>query len=355
MTDSTAPDAARLADLATRFPDLVIRGSSAAELQEIETKYAIRLKIAEQETLARELALKERAQFNDMQSRRRELALKKRAASLDKWANPLTVGVIVAALGLIGNFLNGVWGNYNQRSNPQNDLIKEAIKSPSEQERAKSLVFFANSRLISLDPEVLKALVVAAGSPQPVPGSSSAAGGDTSQPVFYQQAIVDRIVAQPCQGLSPVPAGARDVQAIVLHNASAPDTAEGLLRNGMPGLPGPLAHWLVKTDGTIVAIAPESVVAQHVGRAAQGLSNANTIGIQVTGDLPLADTRQVEALVRLVANVADRWRLPAEKIFSHAELSIPAGRKVDMQQQAPAIRDMVKAIQTRGAKCVAPK
>jgi hypothetical protein len=50
-----------------------------------------------------------------------------------------------------------------------------------------------------------------------------------------------------------------------------------------------------------------------------------------------------------------RWELPAEKVLSHAEVS--PGRRTDMQQQAPAIREMareaLRKIASRGA--AAPK
>ena len=63
-----------------------------AELRELETKYKIILQIAEQ-------SLKDR-----------ELALKEGTARTDRWTNPLLVGILVGALGLVGNFVNGLWG-----------------------------------------------------------------------------------------------------------------------------------------------------------------------------------------------------------------------------------------------------
>jgi hypothetical protein len=140
-----------------------------ARLKEVEVKYGLRLQIADQ-------ALRDR-----------EVRLKENASKIDRCANPLTVGIIVGALGLVGNFINGLWANVNQgkqlenqrvteKIKLQNDLIKEAIKPPTEEERAKSLVFFATNRLIDLDPEVLKELIARAGSDKPVPGSSSPSG-----------------------------------------------------------------------------------------------------------------------------------------------------------------------------------
>jgi len=149
------------------FPDLSI-GTTTDEsaLKELEIKYRLQLQLAD-------YALKER-----------ELRLKEQSSRVGRWSNPLTVGVLVAALGFLGNVVNGFWANLNQRAQLksqqklesirlQNDLIKEAIKSSTEAERAKSLVFFAKNRLISLNDEVIESLRKVAGTDLPVPGSSS--------------------------------------------------------------------------------------------------------------------------------------------------------------------------------------
>jgi hypothetical protein len=164
-----------VAEIGLRIPDLAISSApmDEARLKEVQVKYGLRIQIADQ-------ALRDR-----------EVRLKENASKFDRWANPLTVGLIVGALGLVGNFINGLWANVNQgkqlenqqvteKIRLQNDLIKEAIKPPTEEERAKSLVFFATNRLIDLDPEVLKELIAKVGSDKPVPGSSSASGAPAS-------------------------------------------------------------------------------------------------------------------------------------------------------------------------------
>jgi hypothetical protein len=161
-----------------------------------------------------------------------------------------------------------------------------------------------------------------------------------AQQIAFKQSIVDRIRSVP--GLTPFFKGEHDLKrdeshqvlAIILHDATADDDSEPVLRNGRPDLPGPLAHWLVKSDGTIVLIAPESQHANHLGKARDGLTNANTIGVMVSGAPALTDDRQLESLIRLVINISERWGLPPDKIFSHAEVALPAGRKIDMAQQA---------------------
>jgi hypothetical protein len=81
-------------EIGLRIPDLAIASASPvdeARLKEMEVKYRLRIQIADQ-------ALRDR-----------ELRLKENASKIDRWANPLTVGLIVGALGLVGNFINGRW------------------------------------------------------------------------------------------------------------------------------------------------------------------------------------------------------------------------------------------------------
>jgi N-acetylmuramoyl-L-alanine amidase len=333
-------------EIAARFPDLALSPEmNDAALKQLEAKYNIILQIADQSL------------------RDRELGLKERAVRTDRWANPLTVAVMVGALGLVGNFINGIWSNQNQRAQLENqntaeriklenDLIKEAIKPADERERAKSLVFFAKNELIHLDPKTLASLVGIAGSDRPVPGSSGPSVPSGAQPISFVQAIVDRILAAP--GV-PYPADARPTshvgdesrKAIILHDAIAGDGSVAILRDGRPGLPGPLAHWAVQSDGKIAFIADETEKANHVGVADRGLSNSNTIGISVTGLTALSDDRQTENLVRLVVDVADRWGIPTSMILSHGEVALPKGRKIEMLQQAPAIRQMVESVRRK--------
>lgn len=171
-------------------------------------------------------------------------------------------------------------------------------------------------------------------------------------PISFSAEIVEKIAKKPGVSLpSGIPELRRQegyqISAIILHDAGGPDSSEEILRNGRADLPGPLAHWLVKSDGTIAFISAETKTSNHLGRAKDGLKNSNTIGVEASGLPSFADPRQTEALVRLVVDIADRWQIPTDKIFSHAEVAEPLGRKTDMLQQAPSIRQMVAAIRNR--------
>jgi hypothetical protein len=186
--------------------------------------------------------------------------------------------------------------------------------------------------------------------PPPTPPAPSP-GLEWQLPVTVSREVIERIrktpgVPFPKGFTNRAPAPGQSKTAIILHNAFAPDR-DGLvdmLRRGGPDLKLPLAHWLVRSDGRIQPIAPEGERAAHLGRAGNGLTNGNTIGVETAGSPAFADMRQVENLVRLVSDVAHRWSIPTERILGHGEVAVPAGSKPDMLQQAPAIRAMVAQV-----------
>ena len=179
--------------------------------------------------------------------------------------------------------------------------------------------------------------------------ASTANSTSQESPVVYSQETVDKIrrnssVPYP-SGVTVRPKPSDSViVAIILHSTRAPDAAISFLRSGRLDLPGPGAHWAVLSDGSVAFVADEMQKVNHLGRAGRGLRNDNTIAIESIGMPAFSDARQVESLVRLVADVANRWGIPTNMIFSHAEVFIPSGRKNDMLQQAPAIRKMVDAV-----------
>jgi hypothetical protein len=170
-------------------------------------------------------------------------------------------------------------------------------------------------------------------------------------PILYSEEVVKRIQQKPGVPYPPANLPGRsptgNMLGIVLHTADGPDSVLAMLRSGRPDLPSPLAHWAVLSDGSIQFVAPETQRVPHVGPAGKGLSNSNTIGIETTGTPAFSDERQIENLVRLVADVADRFDIPTAMIVSHAEIAVPPGRRSDMLQQAPAVRDMVQKVRKK--------
>ena len=209
------------------------------------------------------------------------------------------------------------------------------------------------------------------GSSSPPTNSSSLPGNNVSSksnnatlnsssrdavPIHDSGGTATKILSQPDSSLPSVsdfikPAEPQ-IKAIILHTSASNDTvAANILRNGLPSTPdmpkprGPLAHWLVKSDGTIESIAPETQKVNHLGRIPGDLRNENTIAVESSGLPAFANESQLEALVRLVANIADRWQIPTTQILSHAEVDPRKGP--EMLQQAPLVRTLVKEVRQR--------
>src|SRR5262245_17838182 len=98
-TKSSARDLnAQLADLAAAVTELrSLPPPSDDARKNLEAECSIRVRTIEQLLRDRELELREQAQSAESDIRRRELSLKETSSRLEKWRNPLTVGVIVAA------------------------------------------------------------------------------------------------------------------------------------------------------------------------------------------------------------------------------------------------------------------
>jgi hypothetical protein len=89
----------------------------------------------------RELTLKER-----------EIAIKERELRQSKWANPLVVGVLAAAVGLLGNawvaYLNNHATQKLERLREQSNLIVEVVKTGNPEDACNNLNFFVKMNLV---------------------------------------------------------------------------------------------------------------------------------------------------------------------------------------------------------------
>jgi hypothetical protein len=79
----------------------------------------------------------------------RELRLKEAELVSPNWRNPVFVGLMAAALGLLGNLVATSLQNWNtqrvERYKAQSNLILEAIKTGDQEKAAKNLAFSCNS------------------------------------------------------------------------------------------------------------------------------------------------------------------------------------------------------------------
>lgn len=91
------------------------------------------------------------------------------------------------------------------------------------------------------------------------------------------------------------------------------------------------AHYLVDTDGTVIALVPEGLRAWHAGVGRWGRVadvNSHSIGIELqnTGAAPWPDA-QIAALEGLLRGILRRWAIPPERVIGHSDMA-PA-RKSD--------------------------
>lgn len=117
---------------------------------------------------------------------------------------------------------------------------------------------------------------------------------------------------------------------VVLHHTSN-DTVERALRTLTDPVREVSAHYVIARDGKVFQLVDERYRAWHAGRSQWGSDfdlNSSSIGIELdnSGDEPYPQA-QIDSLVRLLADIQARYRIPAPNFLGHADVS--PGRKVD--------------------------
>jgi N-acetylmuramoyl-L-alanine amidase len=124
------------------------------------------------------------------------------------------------------------------------------------------------------------------------------------------------------------------VSMVVLHYTGMRTSAEALARLCDPEAQVS-AHYLIDEDGTVTSLVPEEKRAWHAGKSYwRGIDDINSasIGIELANpghewgyrEFPEA---QMEALLPLLANIADRHHIPPGNVVGHSDIA-PA-RKQD--------------------------
>jgi peptidoglycan hydrolase-like protein with peptidoglycan-binding domain len=152
------------------------------------------------------------------------------------------------------------------------------------------------------------------------------------------------------------------VLGVLCHHTAGPRKGNmpslGVVRDGRPGLKGPLSQLGLGRDGTYYVIAAGR--AQHAGRGDWlGVTdgNRNLIGIEAEnsgghGD-PWPDI-QLEAYRRGIAAILKHALLGAERCAGHKEYALPRGRKVDPNFDMVAFRAEVSQIMSGAAPAPRP-
>lgn len=134
------------------------------------------------------------------------------------------------------------------------------------------------------------------------------------------------------------PGGMSDIRTIICHhtaNGGAPGNYPSLrvVRDGRPGLPGPLAQYGLGVDGTIYVIAAGKSNHAGVSRS-NDYTNSHAIGIEAEAvGVPGAEgdwsAPQMDSYARLCAALVDEFHLSVSDVRGHKETCAPVGRKSD--------------------------
>lgn len=142
--------------------------------------------------------------------------------------------------------------------------------------------------------------------------------------------------------------GATRPDSIILHYTGMPSASEALLWLANP-VSQVSCHYFVFEDGRIWQMVPENRCAWHAGRGSwhgETDMNSRSIGIEIAhpghdltveGPLPPPGPEfpeaQIEAVIRLVADIAARWKIAPERILAHSDIA--PGRKIDPGETFP--------------------
>ena len=123
---------------------------------------------------------------------------------------------------------------------------------------------------------------------------------------------------------------------VVIHHTSN-DSIEQALRTLANPARSVSAHYLIGRDGTIIQMVDERARAWHAGESKWGAAtdlNSASLGIELdnNGREPFSDA-QIAALLRLLADVRERYQIPAANFLGHADVA--PRRKTDPSRYFP--------------------
>jgi N-acetylmuramoyl-L-alanine amidase len=123
---------------------------------------------------------------------------------------------------------------------------------------------------------------------------------------------------------------------VVMHHTSD-DSVDQALRTLTNPARGVSAHYLIGRDGTIIQLVDERARAWHAGESKWGSDtdlNSASLGIELdnNGHEPFADA-QISALLRLLADIKERYHIPAANFLGHADVA--PKRKTDPSRYFP--------------------
>ena len=123
---------------------------------------------------------------------------------------------------------------------------------------------------------------------------------------------------------------------VLIHHTSD-DSVDQALRTLANPARRVSAHYLVGRNGTIIQLVDERARAWHAGRSKWGADtdlNSASLGIELdnNGREPFSDA-QIAALLRLLADIKERYHIPAANFLAHADVA--PRRKTDPSRYFP--------------------
>lgn len=169
-------------------------------------------------------------------------------------------------------------------------------------------------------------------------------------PDVLRRAPALRVIEEPgwrTRGHGPM----RSVDGVVAHHTAGPVTGDApslrVVRDGRPGLSGPLAQLFLARSGAVHVVA--AGLAYHAGQVtAVTYANGRRIGIEaeatgrdnVPTDWPPA---QMTAYAQLCAALCLGYHFDPGDVLGHKEVAYPLGRKIDPNFGMSAFRTRVDA------------
>lgn len=137
------------------------------------------------------------------------------------------------------------------------------------------------------------------------------------------------------------------VQTVVCHHTAGPKSGNSpslnVVRNGRPGLNGPLAQLFLARDGTVTLVG--AGIANHAGVVrANSYSNSHAIGIEAENTGLSNDpwpSKQLDAYAKLCKALCNEFGLSTSRVLGHKEVCSPVGRKPDPSFSMPDFRKKV--------------
>lgn len=125
------------------------------------------------------------------------------------------------------------------------------------------------------------------------------------------------------------------IKTIVCHHTAGPKSGNSpslnVVRNGRPGLNGPLAQLFLARDGTVTIVG--AGIANHAGVVrSNSYANSHAIGIEAENTGLSNDpwpAHQIDAYAKLCKALCKEFGLSTSRVLGHKEVCAPVGRKPD--------------------------